>query len=104
MRLKQAGMMALVAICKGALILAMLEASGAMLESAAEASTEIDVEFFGPTEGQGNSTRPLVRRCWTAAASDSGYRAVKQLARRRGAADSRHGHRLANGLRAPLLC
>ncbi len=105
-RLKRLGLTAVVAVCKAALVLAMLEAAGQPLESSAEAceSLALELELANPLEGQIPSSRNelasnLAVRCLGRARGSVGNPAARGVATTR--AD---GHRLPNGLCAPMQC
>ncbi len=61
-RLKRGGMMLVVAACKAALLLAMLESSGLAVESSAEVAECLDLELAQLTESEGGLLRRAVER------------------------------------------
>jgi hypothetical protein len=104
LRLKQAGTLAIVAACKFGLLLAMLEASAGVLEPTVEAMESVDVELLPPQEGQGVASRLLATRR-LATRRPAGNASVAGTCGRQSIAVHRaRGHRLPNGLCAPMQC
>ena len=97
--------MLVVAACKAALLLAMLESSGLAVESSAEVAECLDLELAQLTESEGGLLRRALSKgdaagSWRRDRGASGSRRVEQ-ALHHGRTD---GHRLPNGLLAPCLC
>ncbi len=102
--LRRAVAMSFVALCKVALLLATLEASVEALESNAEVSQCVKTDLANPPQGLGFARRVLVKRLATrclraglGAAAAGRFGPVGHTA-------AAEGHRLANGLCAPMQC
>ncbi len=103
-RLKRSGTMAMVAVCKAALLLAMLEAAGHTLESQAQACESLTLELANPLAVQVTASRSelaknLAVRCLGKGSSSAGSSVVRAVPAARS-----DGHRLPNGLCAPMQC
>jgi hypothetical protein len=103
-RLRRAARMAIVAACKLALLFSMLESAGQAAELSGEALDSVNVETANVVEGYAAATRTVGAK----------RLAVRGLRRAPGLAGSgverspggsrTAGHRLPNGLGAPLKC
>jgi hypothetical protein len=101
-RLKRVGVMAVVAVCKLAILLAMLESAGHTLESNCEtcelATTEVAALAVRPIVATRVAiAEQLAVRCL--GRTSSGARIDDRIVSRR-----TDGHRLPNGLCAPMQC
>jgi len=103
--LRRAAKMALVAVCKVALLLAALEATAETLESSAEVSQCEQIDLANPPQGVGFARRESVKRLPTRflraqlSAADGSDRCGPVAH-----AVAADGHRLANRLCAPMRC
>jgi hypothetical protein len=102
--LERAGTMVFVGLCKAALVLAALEASSEMLESNEEVSNCVSVELANLPQGPGSTRGVFLKRL-----SPHSARAclgVTGVCRERASLPTApaSGHRLDNGLRAPMQC
>ena len=103
-RLKRSGVMAVIAVCKAALLLAMLEAAGHTFETHAQACESLTLELANPlaahvTASRSELARNLAVRCLGKGSSSAGSSVVRAVPAARS-----DGHRLPNGLRAPMQC
>ena len=103
-RTKRVGTMVLVAVCKVAILLAMLESAGQTVESNSESVEILTTEFANLAVRPVSGTRVVIAESF----------AVRSLGRIPGAGGNRiddrivsrrmDGHRLPNGLCAPMQC
>jgi hypothetical protein len=96
--------MAVVALCKLALLLSMLESAGQGLEINGEALGSVTVETANVVEGHAAASRTMLAkklevRCLRRAPGLAGSGVERPLRSSRMA-----GHRLPNGLCAPMQC
>jgi len=103
-RCKRVGMMTLVALCKVAILLAMLESAGHTIESNCEtfelATTEVASLAVRPVSASRVAiAERLAVRCLGRSAVGGGSRIDDRIISRR-----IDGHRLPNGLCAPIQC
>jgi hypothetical protein len=101
--LKRAGAMLVVAVCKAAVLVATLEASAQVLEPSAAAGECAKVDMANPLQGTPSRASLLkqspVRHLRRGLGIEHGCRQARAVMVARS-----DGHRLANGLCAPLRC
>ena len=102
-RLKRGGMMAVVAICKAALLMAMLQSSGNSLVSNSEL-VEQKVETLCTSVGQLAPSRSTAAQKLAVRSLHRTNGGASQVADQRRPGSCPLGHFLSSGNRAPLQC
>ncbi len=103
-RLRRAGMMAVVAVCKLALLLAMFQSAGKSVETNYETAEQNSIETVCTTEGQVSAARSTVTHKLAVRALQHGSGLGRGQIERSRLGSCPSGHRLSNGDCAPRLC
>jgi hypothetical protein len=93
--------MVVLALCKAAILLVTLDASFALLETFEETAGCVEIELANPQPGNNLRGAPLVQIAVRRLASRRGIERPGAYA---GIAKPIVGHRLSNGLCAPMRC
>jgi hypothetical protein len=103
-RFKRGGWMALVALCKFALLLAMFRSSAPLAKINYEIVEQSNVETACAVEGRVTTARSTVAHKLAVRSLHRNIGAAARGSERPAPGSCPQGHRLSNGLHAPRLC